>query len=118
MCLELLCTEHAAKGANKREASRMERDGDAVRWRDSRRHGRGEVTVRRTTCQEERKVSARKRKKKRKKKATKRRRKKTRDELSRDRAKDGNGDGIRGKGTEVTKGRRREDEGRAVNARR
>lgn len=74
--------------------------------------------MRRTTCQEERKVSARKRKKKRKKKATKRRKKKTRDELSRDRAKDGNGDGIRGKGTEVTKGRRREDEGRAVNARR
>lgn len=58
----------------------MERDGDVVRWRDSRRHGRGEVTARRTTCQEERKVSTRKRKEKRKKK-------KTRDELSRDRAK-------------------------------
>lgn len=78
--LELLCTERAAEGADKRETSRMERDGDVVRWRDSRRHGRGEVTARRTTCQEERKVSTRKRKEKRKKK-------KTRDELSRDRAK-------------------------------
>lgn len=86
--LKLLCTEHAAKGANKREASRMERDRDVVRWRDSRRHGRGEVTARRTTCREERKVPTRKRKEKRKKKATKRRKKKTGDELSRDRAKD------------------------------
>lgn len=92
----------------------MERDGDVVRWRDSRRHGRGEVTARRTTCQEERKVSTRKRKEKKEEESDKKTKGEDEGRAIARQSERRNGDGIKGKGTGVTKGRRSEDEGRYI----